>query len=206
MNKAESREASKLLLSHLASNHENKALGLRGCKLVSGNRNVTPKLVKMYRIQEQNRVTYNMTTAVIKNIYPADIQYSDSLSGFFTGDVVMEDDTTNMQTILDTKLNEPDPEKSWDIDVVQDIFYRQGKLRIACQSEHVQLLTSRITEFLEVMIEACTEADLATFCGIRDYNPHKNPEIKFIRNYRESGMKLVELTTTAPTDIDMSLL
>ena len=133
-----------------------------------------------------------MTTIVIKHIYPADIQYSDSFSGFFTGDVVMEDDTTDMRTILNTKLNAPYPENSWDIDVMQEIFYRQGKLHIACKSEHVQLLTGRITKFLEVMIEACTEADLATVRGItRDHNPHKNPEIKFIINYRESGMKQV---------------
>ena len=111
-----------------------------------------------------------------------------------------------MRQILDAELNTPDPSNSWDLDVVHDIFNRQGKLHIACQSEHVKLLTSRLTVFLETMIEATSEADLATVCGIRDYNPNKNPEIDFIRNYGESGMKEVELTTTAPSDIDMDLL
>jgi hypothetical protein len=147
-----------------------------------------------------------MTTVVVKNIYPADIYYSDSLSGLFHGDVISEDDTTNMRQILDAELNAPDPSNTWELDIVQDIFYRQGKLHIACQSEHVKLLTSRLSSFLETLIEAVSEADLATVCGIRDYNPYKNPEIEFIRNYGESGIKQVELTTSAPADIDMDLL
>jgi len=206
VDKEESREATKLLLSHLSSDHQDKALGIRGCKLVPGSKCITPKSVKMYRIQEQNRVTYKMTTVVVKNIYPADIYYSDSLSGFFPGDVISEDDTTNMRQILDSELNAPDHLNSWDLNVVHDIFYRQGKLHIACQSEHVKLLTSRLTVFLELLIKAPSEADLATVCGIRDCNPHKNPEIEFISNYGESGMKQVEITTTAPSDIDMDLL
>jgi len=52
VNKDESREATKLLLAHLASDHQNKALGIRGCKLVPGSKNITPKSVKMYCIQE----------------------------------------------------------------------------------------------------------------------------------------------------------
>ena len=66
VNKDEARDASNLLLPHLASEHIDKALGIRGCKLVPGSKNITPKSVKMYRIQEQNRVTYNMTTVVVK--------------------------------------------------------------------------------------------------------------------------------------------
>jgi len=206
VNKDKAREASKLLLPHLASDHLDKALGIRGCKLVPGSKNITLTPVKMYYIQEENRVTYNMTTVVVKNIYPADIYYSDSLSGLFQGEVISEDDTTNMRQILDAEVNAPDPSNSWDLDVVQDIFYRQGKLHIACQSEHVKLLTSRLTVFLESLIEATSEADLAKVCGIRDYNPNKNPEIEFIRNYVESRIKQVELTTSAPSDIDMDLL
>ena len=95
-----------------------------------------------------------MTAVVVTNIYSADIHYSDSLSGFFPGDVISEDETTNMRQILDSELNAPDPSNSWNLDVVQDIFYRQGKIHIACQSEHVKLLTNRLTEFLEVLIEA----------------------------------------------------
>jgi len=137
VNKDEARDASKLLLTHLASEHLDKTLRIRGCKLVSGSKNITPTSVKMYCIQEQNRVTYNMTTVVVKNIYyPGDIYYSDSLSGLFQGEVISEDDTTNMRQILDAELNTPDPSNSWDLDIVQDIFYRQGKLHIACQSEH----------------------------------------------------------------------
>ena len=158
MNKEESREAMKLLLSHLASDHQDKAQGIRGCKLIPGNRSITPKSVKMYRIKEQNRVTYNMTTVVVKHTYPANIYYSDSLSGFLSGDDILEDATTNMRQILDTELNAPDPSNSWDLDVVHDIFYRQGKLHIACQSKHVgKLLTTRLTEFLELLIKATTE-------------------------------------------------
>ena len=181
VNKDEARDTSKLLLAHLASDHLDNALGIRGCKLVLGSKYITPTSVKMYCIQEQNRVTYNMTTVVVKNIYPADIYYSDSLSGLFQGEVIIsEDDTTNMRQILHAELNAPNPSNSWDLDVVQDIFYRQGKLHIACQSEHIKLLTSRLTVFLESLIEATSEADLATVCGIRDYNPNKIPEIVFI--------------------------
>ena len=208
VNKEEAREVSKLLLAHLASDHLDKALGIRGCKLVPGSKNITPESVKMYCIQEQNRVMYTMTTVVVKNIYPVDIYYSNSLSlsGLFQGDVISEDDTTKMRQILDAKLNAPDPSNSWDLDVVHDIFYRQGMLHIDCQSEHVKLLTSRLTGFLESLIEATSEADLTTVCGIRDYNPNKNPEVEFISNYSESGIKQVELTTSAPSDIDMDLL
>jgi len=112
-----------------------------------------------------------MTTVVIKDIYPADIHYTDTLARFFPGDSGMADSTTNMRNTLDNELNESDAAASWDRDVVQDIFYRQGKLHIACQSEHVQTLTGRITKFFEAMIVQCSEADLATVCGIRDYNP-----------------------------------
>jgi len=111
-----------------------------------------------------------------------------------------------MRQIIDAKLNAPDPSNTSDLDIVQDIFYRQGKLHIACQSEHVKILTSRLTLFLETLIESTSEADLATVCGIRDYNPYKNPEIGFIRNYGKSGIKQVELTTSAPSNIDMTLL
>ena len=77
------------LNAHLASEYPYKALGIRGCKLVPGSKNITPTSVEMYRIQEQHRVTYNMTIE-LKNIYLSDIHHSDSLSGLFQGESLLK--------------------------------------------------------------------------------------------------------------------
>ena len=66
----------KLLETHLVSD-TTKVMSLRGCKFVPGSRTLTPRALKMYRIQEQNRVTYNMTTVVVKNVYPVVIKYEE---------------------------------------------------------------------------------------------------------------------------------
>ena len=140
VNKAESGVASKIQIDHLESD-EDQEMGLRGCKLVSGDRNVTSKMLKMYRIQEHNRVTYNMATIVLRNIYPADIQYSDNFASYFPDRMDDESDkgeSTKMRTILDNIVNQPNPKNEWDkVDVVQEISFRQGKLHVACQSQNV---------------------------------------------------------------------
>jgi len=74
VHKEEASLITKLLETHLASD-STKVMSLRGYKFVPGNRNLTPRAVKMYRIQEQNRVAYNMTTVVVKNVYPVEIKF-----------------------------------------------------------------------------------------------------------------------------------
>jgi len=95
---------------------------------------------------------------------------------------------------------------AWDTAYVQDIFFRQGKLNIACQSEHVKAVTQKVTLFFEDLSNHLSETDLATVCGIHNFTPYKTPSVECIRNYGETGMRQVELTTSAPADIDMSLL
>ena len=56
--KEEANTIGKLLVEHLASESV-ELMSLRGCKLLPGNRSITPKTVKMHRIQEQNLVTYS---------------------------------------------------------------------------------------------------------------------------------------------------
>jgi len=57
----------------------------------------------VYRIQEQNRVAYNMTTVVVKNVYPVEIKYEETLASLFLGydETELLTATTNMRTLLD---------------------------------------------------------------------------------------------------------
>jgi hypothetical protein len=208
--KAEANTIAKLLVEHLASDSV-KVMSLRGCKLVPALRSITPKAVKMYRIQEQNRVAYNMTTVVVKNVYPVEIKYEEGLASLFLGydDSELPTASTDMRTLLDYELNasmEMQEGAAWDTDYVQDIFFRQGKLNIACQSEHVKAVTQKVTLFFDDLANHLSEDELATVCGIHNYTPYKTPSIECIRNYGETGMRQVEITTSAPADIDMSLL
>ena len=117
--------------------------------------------------------------------------------------------TTNMRTLLDYELNasmEMQEGAAWDTDYVQDIFIRQGKLNIACQSEHVKAVTQKVTLFFEGLADHLSDANLATVCGIHNFTPYKIPSVECIRNYGETGMRQLELTNSAPADIDMSLL
>ena len=84
VHKEEANLITTLLDTNLASD-TTKGISLRGCKFVSGNRTLTPRAVKMDRIQEQNRVTYNMTAVVVKNVYPVDIKYEEILASLFMG-------------------------------------------------------------------------------------------------------------------------
>ena len=56
---------------------------MAGCKMALGSRNMTNKAVKMFRIQQQNEVTYNMTMVVVKNVNPAKIEYEYEITAFF---------------------------------------------------------------------------------------------------------------------------
>jgi len=177
--KEETNTIGKLLVEHLASDAV-KVMSLRGCKLVPGARSITPKAVKMYRIQEQNRVAYNMTTVVVTNVYLVEVKYEESLASLFLGYDANElaTATTNMRTLLDYELitsMEMQEGAAWDTDYVQDIFFRHGKLNIACQSEHVKAFTQKETLFFEDLAEHLSENDLATVCGIHNYTPYKNP-------------------------------
>jgi len=209
LHKEEVSLITKLLKTHLASD-TTKVMSLRCCKFVLGNRALTPKAVNMYRIQEQNRVTYNMTIVVVKHVYLVDIKYEESLASLFMGysKDKLETATTNMRTLLDYKSNatmEVQESSTWDTDYVQDIYFRQGKLNIACQSEHVIAVTEKVSFFFEDLQEDLPDQDLATVCGIHNYTPYKSPTVECIRNYGENGMREVELTNSAPADIDMSL-
>jgi len=130
VHKEEASLITKLLETHLASD-STKVMSLRGCKFVPGNRNLTPRAVKMYRIQEENRVAYNMTTVVVKNVYPVEIKFEQNLESLFIGnrEDELETATTNMRTLLDYELNatmEIQEGNTWDTDYVQDIYFRQG--------------------------------------------------------------------------------
>ena len=131
VHKAEATVISKMIEKYLAE-EEQPALSLRGCKLVPGSRAITSKAIKLYRIQEQNRVTYNMASIVIKNMYPTNIAYKEEFAALFTGFESVVDATTDMRDVLDYEITLrmrtiPGYEKR--IDFVQDIFYRNGKLK-----------------------------------------------------------------------------
>ena len=129
--KNEANMIGKILVEHLASDAI-KVMSLRGCKLVPALRSITPKAVKMYRIQEQNRVAHNMTTMVVKNVYPVEVKYEESLASLFMGyyNDKLSTATTNMRTLLDYELNastEMQEGAAWDTDYVQDIFFSAGQ-------------------------------------------------------------------------------
>ena len=87
--------------------------------------------------------------------------------------------TTNMRTLLDYELNatmEVQEDSTWDTDYVQDIYFRQGKLNIACQSKHVKAVTEKVSLFFEDLQEHLPEQDLATVCGIHNYTPYKKKQ------------------------------
>jgi hypothetical protein len=207
VHKSEAAQISRMIEKYLAEERQ-PDLSLRGCKFVPGSRAITSKAVKLYRIQEQNRVTYNMAAIVIKNLYPTFIEYKEDLQGLFAGYETFDDAETTMRDVLDYEITSrmrTIPEYELRVDFVQDIYHRNGKMMVACQSEHVELISTCITEFLEEMREGLSEADFAAVCGIQNYNPYKNPEVECIRNYGEKGMREVAMSTNAPNDIDMEL-
>jgi hypothetical protein len=209
VHKAEATVISKMIEKYLAEEKQ-PDLSLRGCKLVPGSRAITSKAIKLYRIQEQNRITYNMASIVIKNMYPTNIDYKEELAALFTGFESFDDAETNMREVLDYEITSrmrEIPAYKNRIDFVQDIFYRNGKMVIACQSEHVEIISTFITSYLEDMCECLSEPDLAEACGIQNYTPYKNPEVEYIRNYGEKGMREIEMSSpNAPDDIDMEVL
>ena len=124
-------------------------------------------------------------------------------------EVELETAMTNMRTLLNYELNaemEVQEGATWDTDYVQDIYFRQSKLNVACQSEHVKVVTEKVSLFFENLQEHLSEQDLTTVCGIHNYTPYKTPKVECIRNYCKTGMRQVELTNSAPADINMSLL
>lgn len=114
-----------------------------------------------------------MTTVMVKNVYLVEVKYEESLTSLFLGysEDELETATTNMYTLLDCKLNtsmEMQEGATWDTDYVQDIFFRPGKLNIACQREHGKAVTQKVTLFFENLTEHLSEQDLATVCGIHN--------------------------------------
>ena len=101
---------------------------------------------------------------VVKNVYPAEVKYEESLASLFLGyaEDKLATATTNMRTLLDYELNtsmEMQVGAAWDTNYVQGIFFWQGKLNIACQSEHVKTVTQKVTLFFENFMEHLSEQD-----------------------------------------------
>jgi len=70
----------------------------------------------------------------------------------------------------------------------------------------VKAVTEKFSLFFEDLQEHFPDEGLATVCGTHNHTRYKNPTVECIRNYREHGMRQVELTNLATADIDMSLL
>lgn len=146
---------------------------------------------------------YKTSAVVVDNIYPGASQAPENFKDWWEHYPEMEQDTAEQdwKDIIDQNLSAYVINYKNKEDLVCDIYFRNGKMHLVCNSLESGVVVDAMKNMINHMIEALSEEEMAGLCNTYQYTPKRIPRVSAVLKHGQQGITQVSVDVFVPDEL-----